>query len=264
MSLKINYKIHNYAKKLSFLDDDVFSHLGIGDFAYSTEEKKLDPAVSKYFIPFFLPPKPVKYSYKPARYFAKGIWENDPSRYPAEIQYLLSESTEEELVLRCPKIKEKLTNLPLKGTLRKTPYGLVYLDVDDQIVHKLYPLMPEKTDKPPYFSLFNPPRGAHSPVIIPTEVKRRHIDSYRLVGQEIDFTVSDLALIEPNSWKEVDKAYILIIESKDLEGVREAERLSPRIGGNDFHIVIAIKETKNKNIRKKFPSMRINSAYYFV
>ena len=64
--MRVNYKIHNYAKKISFLEKDVFSHIGIGDFAYSTEEKKFDPSVAKYFIPFYFPQKPTKYSFRPA------------------------------------------------------------------------------------------------------------------------------------------------------------------------------------------------------
>lgn len=266
MVAKVNdIRLNPYSKKIgSFFKKEALSYFGIGEFAYAEKIKKMDPADIKQLATFFFPKAPERHSLKPARYFAKGIWENNKQRYPITIEYLLSESTEEETYYKAGYIKKKMETIPLKGILRKTSFGLIYLDIENDIVHQLLPLIPEKVEKPPYFSLFNPPRGAHSPVIIPSETSKKKINPRFLVGQEIRFNIKGLCSIEPDSWNEVDKVYMVTIESEDLENLREKFHLAPRIGGNDFHIVIAIVPTKSKDLEKALPTMRINPASLWI
>lgn len=204
------------------------------------------------------------YSFKPARYFLKGIIEFDEKRYPPPILYLLEESNEEEKEETTPEIENLIkSNLTLQGILKKTPQGMIYLDIDDNYIHQLYPLISEnEIKKPPYFTLFDPPHGAHCPVILSKESQK--MDHFPFLGKRINFKIKGLFSVNPNSWKEVDKVFFLSIESKELEELRETYRLPAKIYGHDFHIVIGIIPTKKKNYRKKFSSMRINTAYHFI
>lgn len=241
-------------------------------------EQKIDTSISlieksrpsysfyKVLFPIEIPDfKTPLYSFKPPKKFLKGKEENSKRKNPPGISYLLRETTEEEKEENIPKLKNLFDKkIDLKGILRVRKDGLFYLDIDDRFIHLFFPILRKKgLIKPPYFSLFEIPKGAHSPVVLSEETKRKSIIDTDLVGSEVSFSIKGIYNMEPDDWEAVEKVWYLKIESKTLEKLRAWNRLSSKINGHDFHIVIAICPRMNKKTAKT-PCMRINPAYLAV
>lgn len=127
-------------------------------------------------------------------------------------------------------------NLPLEGKLLKNQSGFVYLKVDDNYIHTLFPLLKLKEEgfsEPPYFRSKRSP-GAHISVfyvgekVIPEEL-----------GRVFHFEPKQICFI-----KRSKKASLVIlqIESPDLENLRKKYGLSPKLQGHEFHITLGTKE----------------------
>ncbi len=129
-------------------------------------------------------------------------------------------------------------NLPMEGELKIKSSGFVYLKVDDDYIHTLFPMLGLKAEgfkEPPYFRTKEAP-GAHISVfyedehIVPTEI-----------GQYFHFELKQITIIKTSK----DTSYaILQVESPELEKLREEYGLSPKLFGHEFHISLA-KKTKH-------------------
>lgn len=129
-------------------------------------------------------------------------------------------------------------NLPNSGTL-KAGNGFIYVDVDDKYVHDLIQFI-EKSgfQKPPYFEDSNLV-GAHITVVYPDEMKKYNLDQISESGTTIHFDPVECKLITPPNWKEIDKVYCIVVNSPQLDEIREKYGLPIR--EYRFHITIGVK-----------------------
>ncbi len=133
-------------------------------------------------------------------------------------------------------------NLPLHGTLQRKEKGFVYLKVDDEYIHTLFPkleLESEGYKKPPYFRSKTAP-GAHISVFYETE----NVNPEE-IGTTYRFELARIVLVKPAK----DTTYaVLQVVSPELEALRTKYGKTPKLHNHEFHISIA-KKVENKKKR---------------
>jgi len=138
--------------------------------------------------------------------------------------------------LNIPELKHAAALLPATGKLAISHNHLVYLDIDDNYIYQLFPLL--KTphiEKPNYFSTYGV--GAHISVIYPEENK---ILQQKYLGQEYHFTLQEMVIAEIN----LKKYYILLVQSPALLHIRRKHELPDKLNFKNyeigFHITIGV------------------------
>ncbi len=126
-------------------------------------------------------------------------------------------------------------NLPQEGKLVAKSDGFVYLKVDDNYIHALFPMLGLENKgfrEPPYFRSPQSP-GAHISVFNEDEnVKPEEI------GKSFHFEPIKILIIRTSK----DTYAVLQVSSPELEELRKKYGLSPKLQGHDFHISIAKKK----------------------
>lgn len=126
-------------------------------------------------------------------------------------------------------------NLPLEGTLVTKENGFIYVKVDDEYIHTLFPMLrleAEGFKEPPYFRSAEA-TGAHISVIyedenvIPEEI-----------GQKFSFELDQIVIVQASRTAQYA---VLQVTSPELEMLRQKYGLSPKLHGHEFHISIAKK-----------------------
>lgn len=129
--------------------------------------------------------------------------------------------------------------LPKEGRLIAKSDGYVYLKVDDDYIHALYPLLDvqgEGYKEPPYFRS-KEASGAHISVFYEAEDVMPHE-----IGEVFPFELKSIVIVRPKC----DTSYIVLqVESKELEQLREKYGLKPKLQGHEFHISLAKKTVRN-------------------
>lgn len=206
------------------------------------------------------PKEPLVTSYQPPRLFYRGAIDR---KAPRPIDYLLTETTEVPKARPVPGKSPLLRSLCKgSGTLKMSPQGLVYLDIDDRFILSLIPyLRAYNLIRPPYFNLLDGPGGAHVPVIGAREMAFHYLDLVPELNREFSFEIEGLYSVEPTNWPEVEQVWFFKLHSPQLEQVRKRSFLTAKPGGHSFHIAVAVKPrvTAVKK-RPPLPTMRINVA----
>jgi len=126
-------------------------------------------------------------------------------------------------------------NLPLDGHLMMKSGGFVYVKVDDEYIHTLFPMLglnEEGFKKPPYFRS-SEASGAHISVfyedenIMPEEI-----------GSTFTFKLKRIVIVQASKYVQYA---ILEVESPELEKLRKKYGLSPKLHGHEYHISLAKK-----------------------
>jgi hypothetical protein len=128
------------------------------------------------------------------------------------------------------------------GTVRQTDQGFVYLDVDDNFIYKLFPLIDANghiLKLPPYFN-GDRQAGAHVTIMSASEVQKQNIGTLAESGQEIPFSIIAFGSIAPERWKGVERVWFLVIESPALDQLRIKYGLTPK--DISYHITVAVLE----------------------
>jgi hypothetical protein len=124
-------------------------------------------------------------------------------------------------------------HLPLEGKLSMKPDGFVYVKVNDEYIHTLFPMLQleEKEFKePPYFRSSNSP-GAHISVFYEDE----HIVP-KEIGETFHFKLKQIVLVRTSR----KASYVVLqVESLELEELRKKYGLSPKLHGHEYHISLA-------------------------
>jgi len=135
-----------------------------------------------------------------------------------------------------PALIKLAAKLPTIGTLAITNQHLVYLDIVDDYIHQLFPLLENKNNlivKPDYFNKYL--IGAHISVIYPEENKL--INPIEL-GKQHKFKIKNLITMEINS----KVYYALRVESHSLLELRRKYKLPDKLNFRgirvEFHITI--------------------------
>lgn len=142
--------------------------------------------------------------------------------------------------LNLPELLQTAADLPLSGKLMKSHNNLVYLDVDDDYVHRLFPLLkdglPENTaaiKKPDYFGKES--AGAHVSVIYPEENK---VIQLKDLNQVHHFKIKEFVAADIGA----KKYFVLLVESESLLALRRKHGLSDLLCfkgyGIEFHVTV--------------------------
>lgn len=133
------------------------------------------------------------------------------------------------------------SSLAQKGILRQDHAGFVYLELSDDFITELFPLIKDEgSETVPLYLL--EPSPAHIPVILPHEAaQRRGWGEIQDLDTSFTFKIKNLCSLKPKRWPGVEKVYFLSIGSSELEKFRERCMLPSRIRGHEFHVAIAYK-----------------------
>jgi hypothetical protein len=145
--------------------------------------------------------------------------------------------------LNLPELLQATTDLPLSGKLMKSANNLVYLDVDDDYVHRLFPLLIQKLPenfsgikKPDYFGKGS--AGAHVSVIYPEENK---VIQLKDLNQVHHFKIKEFVAADIGA----KKYFVLLVESESLLALRRKYGLSDLLCfkgyGIGFHVTVGTK-----------------------
>jgi hypothetical protein len=133
-------------------------------------------------------------------------------------------------------------NLPLEGSLRMKSDGFVYVKVDDNYIHTLFPMLnlaEEGYREPPYFRSAQAP-GAHISVFYEDE----NVFPEKELGKTYHFTLQKIIIVTPS--KSTTYA-VLQVDAPELEALREHYGLKPKLHGHEFHISLAKRVTKHSS-----------------
>lgn len=132
-------------------------------------------------------------------------------------------------------------HLPHQGKLVQQTDGYAYIKVDDDYIHKLFPLLSAHDyKKPPYFRRADAP-GAHISVVYEDENV-----TLKEAGQTFSFTIEQVIVVTP---KQGLSYIVLQVTSPSLEDLRKRYGLAPKLKGHEFHITLAKKLTKQSSAK---------------
>lgn len=167
-----------------------------------------------------------------------------------------------------PKEQELLSHieksLPQKGILKQDPSGMLYLSIEES--GPLYATIPQELLAEMQGALPSdlrpPPMGLYIPVFLPLEASNsRNLGIRKEMGQEFTFTVTSCSTIETPLQPDVQKAWFLEVESKELRELREKYLLPAKVGGHAFHIVLFLQKREKQETNRK-DTFRLNVSCY--
>lgn len=139
-------------------------------------------------------------------------------------------------------LSDALKALPTVGKLTLLDGNYLYLDVSNDYIDTLYPLLEnnikERISQPNYFTNEKSHIGAHASVIYPEEKIIQNISGYLV--KDYDFTVQGLFAKDIHT----KRYYALKIQSPELLTLRQQNQLPNELNfrGNNisFHITLAV------------------------
>lgn len=128
-----------------------------------------------------------------------------------------------------------------KGTLKLDQTGLLYIDLDNQLLYHLFQVLGlPQAELPPYF-ISPKAYGAHISVIYPHEVDTLNQVIPEL-GTMLPFTITGCYATTPENLPTVSRIWFLTILSPLLSDIRTSLKLSPLPDGQSFHITLALEK----------------------
>ncbi len=127
-------------------------------------------------------------------------------------------------------------HLPCQGTLEQDAQGFTYVNVSDDYIHCLYPLIQESNIEPPLY--FGPGlHGAHITVLTAEEAKEHDLIGHiSEVGTKVCFKLVECSAVEPPSMPKGTTFYLLVVNAPILDQLRKKYHLDP--AKYKFHITI--------------------------
>ncbi len=186
--------------------------------------------------PPFLTAKPPRFFWHPAYILPSD--EYAPSGLMAEAKEAAPVATPFSAVI-CAHIRRAL---PKKGILKQDSDGFVYLELPDEFITDLFPLIHDREcEAVPLYQI--EPSPAHIAVVLPDEwSQKKGWGDIKEIDESFSFEVKGLNSLRPQRWPGVEKVYFLEIASPSLDRLRERLLLPSRIRGHAFHVAIAFKK----------------------
>lgn len=147
-----------------------------------------------------------------------------------------------------PVVIEKTIQIEQKGILKQKDNGYLYLEVSDDFISEILPLIvaPGKI-VPPHHYTSKKGIGAHISVMYESEQIAHEIWEIEELGNEYRFTITELRTVKITKNNQVEKLWLLAVEAPELESLREKYGLSSKLKGHDFHITIGSQVPGKKN-----------------
>lgn len=138
-----------------------------------------------------------------------------------------------------PQVIEEAIKLQQRGILKQKDNGYLYLEVSKDFIAKTLPLI-EAPGKiiPPHHYTSRKGIGAHISVMYENEQILNEIWEIAELGQEFEFTVSELRTVKINSRNKMKKLWLISVEAPQLVRLRQAYGLPQFIKDHDFHITL--------------------------
>ena len=136
--------------------------------------------------------------------------------------------------------KSRLISVPLKGILKQTDDGYIYLSVSNDVIHGLFSLIDEENiEKALYGDI-----GAHISVMNEDEFEEEI--KIGEIGKEFVFKLGKFHSTEPDGWDEMERVWFITCISPELEKLRKKYGLPKTYKnmGHEFHCTIAIRKKK--------------------
>lgn len=136
-------------------------------------------------------------------------------------------------------VVEKALQLEQRGILKQKDNGYLYLDVSNEFISEILPLI-EAQGKivPPRHYTSKKGIGAHISVMYENEQILNEIWEIQELGQEFSFHVMELRTVKLNKDGKMKKLWLLAVSAPELEALRESYGLSSKLKNHDFHITI--------------------------
>ncbi len=151
-------------------------------------------------------------------------------------QQLVAASINPEYVSNLEKISGDMTEEVLSGKLRQAKDGFIYVDVPDSIITPFRMMVTEEgAEKPPVKNGI----GAHITVCMDDEANEHKIKIED--NRDIEFKIRGFYSVKPDGWKKVKKCWFIVVESPDIENLREKWGLPRKDRGHEPHITTAVK-----------------------
>jgi len=138
----------------------------------------------------------------------------------------------------------KIANqVTMKATLKKTKAGFYYLDIPNDFSSSFLSLIEDESkEKAPYdVKEFNNV-GCHISVMSSDDLGEG--TKVKEVGKEFSFKLNELKYLNPEGWDEMDRVWIMTVDSPELEQLRASYGLSRKNHGHEFHITVAVRSKK--------------------
>lgn len=145
-------------------------------------------------------------------------------------------------------IHQVIDNLPCEGNIKIAVNGFSYLDINDDFIHQIYPLLGYlEAMKPDYFTTENNYIGAHISIIYPEE--NTQLDANE-ANKRIEFEIVGLFCADL-----ADTRYFAFkVNAPELIRIRQKYGLSDKMQLKgcmiESHITIATKNLREKNCTK--------------
>lgn len=133
----------------------------------------------------------------------------------------------------------------LAGRLYVTPKNWGLLSVPNSLIRGAFDALHEIGLELPYNA--DGRLNAHISVFRPEDIELiGGADKIQERGHTFSYTLGPLQVVEPEGWKEMDRAYFIKVISPELEDLRKSYGLAPRPkdGKHDFHITVAVRKRK--------------------
>lgn len=140
-----------------------------------------------------------------------------------------------------PQVIEQVVQFEQKGTLKQKDNGYLYVEVSNDFIAKVLPLI-EAQGKivPPRHYTSKHGIGAHISVMYENEQILNEIWEIDELGQEFAFTVMELRTVKLTKDHKTKKLWFLAVAAPELEKLRESYGLPSRLKGHDFHITLGM------------------------
>ncbi len=144
------------------------------------------------------------------------------------------------LILENPQVMTFVdAKLPHEGILKQTQDGFLYVEIPDEYIFQLIPLISKGSIcPPPYFKKGQV--GAHITVAMSSEIENVKASNIPYLGKKVSFSVLHLERVILENSSMGSEAYLLRIESPQILEIRKGLGLPPKINNYDFHITIGV------------------------
>lgn len=136
------------------------------------------------------------------------------------------------LIENQPNALEKISEITAKGVLKQKENGFVYLDVSNEYIDALKPIL-EVPGTLSYLPTAKRSLGAHVTVFVESDAV-----TPEELGKEFSFNVSDIRSFTQHTRDGLKKLWAIAVESPELEILREQYGLPSKLKGHAFHITL--------------------------
>ena len=130
-------------------------------------------------------------------------------------------------------LNEVFENLSKSGSVKQSPNGFTFLDVDDKFVTEgVKVLKKHGFDAPPYFG--GGLVGAH--ITIMDELEAKNVETKDILETEVAFRITGFNIVKPRGLWGERELFLAIVEAAILDSIREEAGLAQK--QHPFHITI--------------------------